>query len=1332
MNYRSQKSKIVTMLLVISMVFSLIPVNRNDAKAAQNAANGVQNGLSLSSKVDSEWEGYHITTFTITNSGAETVQDWCVAFKYPYEITEIWNAEIVDRYDGYYIIKNLGWNQDISAGSQIVFGCVCENAEGVTNSIAPSEIEFIGEEQIDNACDYNCEYRVANDWGHGFNAELIITNKSDHVIEDWSVEFEFDNNINSAWNGIVKKHEGNHYVISNAGYNQNISKGQSISVGFNISNGTSANKLTDCILRSYNSNSKLDIISISDNELYTNEEGLCKLKIGCSSLNGTLDRAEEVTSFDIKVYDKNNVLVFSNDIFKTADWNTGNIGLSFGENTVIITARIGCMTDTKMIKVYQDSLELFQYLNVDWEDPDGDTLPNYIEEYFGTDKFKADTDGDGVSDFDELNYFGYDPKNPDTDGNGISDYDEDCDEDGLINGYELSIGSDPVFEDTDGDGLRDKEEIDFGTSPIMEDTDGDGINDYDEYRFSKLNVEYDEETGLYTCVFNAEEYMDDYDPAVVPTIKIKGDKKAILTFEMNLVEHSLYLNYSMTGYMGSAYDFKTDGVMSEAELTYTYNTDYIDEVMLSSEDFCPTIYYFNEETTMIEEVPGQVWEGNRVTVKLEHFSSYVLANKADLVKMWNKVFEAEESGNETTERKPNDIIFIIDRSGSMSWNDTKNIRADLLDDLCYRIKEEDRVALYGFDNYLRDYSNGFLNSKTDIKNAINKFRAGSDNGGTYLNQAIYAARDLFSTSGREETNKIMFILTDGETHDSIGQNDLENIAGMGINIYTVGMGSVNETYLKGIANSTNGDYYYAKDITALKLSFDKFEEEVIDDGDINDDNLPDCYARSICAGDLTTYEGTHLFSVGYHDEGWEDIYNELQSSADYDEDGLLNGEEIEIYIWGGRPWVRFNSNPELIDTDCDLISDYEEVNLYGTDPKKPDAILEAEEWRFISNYKNFESGKEYDRYINKSKLEILFDYYVNIFAGGEAFIKVRIKKSLYNVFKNHAIEIDNDRLLYKKLDNTSSVMDADTISNIYTVFADSLPFIQVPAKRYIKVKELNALLKSDMIEANKLKRISKLRDLSQYKMKELRKYADSLKEQFNNAFSGNKLNDRIEKIGKKLIIISGIVEIWTAGDENAAGYSAAKNCTNILKMLKKSSDKYVREGAQQILNQINKESDWWKNDASEYLEIAGGTALDYIVFYQLSKLGIKGVIIDLGIFISKCVIGDAIEAQWKNAFDVEIVNGVYSAISNSYQGNYKALSDENKIYVYEDEKNKDIINFYSAKDFLRIGRLYCEEEFEKYLEDDSLFFSDSSGFDTDENTYTNTIRNIYRLRGYYD
>lgn len=77
-------------------------------------------------------------------------------------------------------------------------------------------------------------------------------------------------------------------------------------------------------------------------------------------------------------------------------------------------------------------------------DPDGDGLPNWREAELGTDPNNPDTDGDGLSDGDEVRIWGTNPLRRDTDGDGLSDGDE-------VNIY----GTDPLNPDTDGDGIAD-------------------------------------------------------------------------------------------------------------------------------------------------------------------------------------------------------------------------------------------------------------------------------------------------------------------------------------------------------------------------------------------------------------------------------------------------------------------------------------------------------------------------------------------------------------------------------------------------------------------------------------------------------------------------------------------------------------------------------------------------------------------------------------------------------------------------------------------------------------------------------------------------------------
>ena len=57
-------------------------------------------------------------------------------------------------------------------------------------------------------------------------------------------------------------------------------------------------------------------------------------------------------------------------------------------------------------------------------DDDNDGLSNYLETLLGTDPNNPDTDGDGLTDWDEIYIYETDPLKYDTDGDEISDGDE--------------------------------------------------------------------------------------------------------------------------------------------------------------------------------------------------------------------------------------------------------------------------------------------------------------------------------------------------------------------------------------------------------------------------------------------------------------------------------------------------------------------------------------------------------------------------------------------------------------------------------------------------------------------------------------------------------------------------------------------------------------------------------------------------------------------------------------------------------------------------------------------------------------------------------------------
>ncbi len=132
-------------------------------------------------------------------------------------------------------------------------------------------------------------------------------------------------------------------------------------------------------------------------------------------------------------------------------------------------------------------------------DTDNDGLPDWWETLMGGDIVAgSDLDNDGLTALDEYAHL-TNPILSDTDGDGLSDGEEvllydtdpvlnaDKDGDGLTDAQEILVYmTDPANPDTDGDLISDKWEVDHGLNPLLasdalNDGDGDSITNREEY-----------------------------------------------------------------------------------------------------------------------------------------------------------------------------------------------------------------------------------------------------------------------------------------------------------------------------------------------------------------------------------------------------------------------------------------------------------------------------------------------------------------------------------------------------------------------------------------------------------------------------------------------------------------------------------------------------------------------------------------------------------------------------------------------------------------------------------------------------------------------------------
>lgn len=547
-------------------------------------------------------------------------------------------------------------------------------------------------------------------------------------------------------------------------------------------------------------------------------------------------------------------------------------------------------------------------------DSDGDGLPDLAESLLSTDPLDPDTDKDGLTDGQEVSELETDPLKTDTDGNGTTDDLEDCDGDGLGNLFEYQNGLNPIVSDTDLDGISDGEERQLGTDPLNPDSDGDGAPDGLESSAGGNPLQRED---TFTEIVETEP-VGEHQPL---SVRVEADVSGEVLGSVNIqattpVTHPLVR--ALPGMIGTGYEFTADGDIGGATIRFTYDPALGEP----DEDFQPRIYYQNEETQELELLPDQILSGNTVTARIEHFSTYVLLNSVAYDKVWqqNAMIELEAA-----QSIPLDVVYVVDDSLSSAQTDKKAYRIDNYYALRNLMDNNDRIGYICYDEAVKKIVNLTYSEKAGLV-----FTWRGRHSGVY--KAVErAVEELTGSNAREGAQKHIVLVGIGTTElDWNGVGQLVKDKGITLHTSVIILSPAQKWQnLRTLTENAGGHFYgavNAKWHQTVYADMTGVSSDVLTDS--NGDGLSDLYTALIQSGDITLANGSAQFA------GTNFNYNlNGHNSADFDSDGIPNGEEIIVQRSGDRIWIHMKSDPTKADTDGDGYTDLQE-KTNKSDPLK--------------------------------------------------------------------------------------------------------------------------------------------------------------------------------------------------------------------------------------------------------------------------------------------------------------------------------------------------------------------------------------------------------------
>ena len=671
--------------------------------------------------------------------------------------------------------------------------------------------------------------------------------------------------------------------------------------------------------------------------------------------------------------------------------------------------------------------------DIDYDaDRDNDGFPDFYESLFGTDKDKADTDGDGLLDGDEVTLTDSDPLVFDSITTGLSDSEADPDNDGLKNSDEIKAGTDPLLADSDNDDLDDNDEINkYGTDPVSEDTDGDGLDDGDEIvlGFDPLKADTDgdgikdSEEYVWQDVKNdnfSEEIFEDND--LTPSVSL--DAQGNIADSVEISEYDNYLKGDERAYVGKAIKI-SDSNANSGHLSYKINDSYkikdytIDGqktnglviCMNKDETTTPLKTEFDSDTkTLSADIPG---DGIYFVLDvIDWMESYGIDQDELASKKVSAKSALLDTGTVSDSTKADvagvdikgqaDIVFIIDTTGSMG--DVIDNTKDNLKAFAEKLDAADIKANYALIEYKDITCDGkdstrikktkddtdWYTDVTSLEDAIDNLEV--DGGGDTPESAIDALEMARNLDMRESAQKFFILVTDAgyklANNYGIGSFDeiVQNLVKDEINVSVVSSSEYKETY-ENLYKSTDGIFANI---------YGDFHKELLNIAELVSEHSNDGFWMAITGLVpriikliAKPVEGSTIDTDGDSIPDAEELILETRS---IDPDDFLSILGLRMKDHKIISFNDYNSDPSEEDTDDDGLNDgkglyddmteFEKSDYYTGDIKLANRQVlmpydanpkvrngDKKLWEAHKKYKRLNKGKIPDRYKFKTTIK---------------------------------------------------------------------------------------------------------------------------------------------------------------------------------------------------------------------------------------------------------------------------------------------------------------------------------------------------------------------------